>query len=93
MLRKQGGVVNQLTFTADDVAGALEHLRKHEVELIHQQPLFVEKPGSRLASLWEPDGEKSELFSPCTAPSVNSIVRCFSTRASVEPSASFVECG
>jgi hypothetical protein len=34
------------------------------VELIHQQPLFMEKLGTRIAFFWGPDGEKLELFAP-----------------------------
>lgn len=55
------GIVNHLTFTVDDVAGILDHLRKHGVELIHEQPLFLEKLGARIAFFWGPDGEKLEL--------------------------------
>ncbi len=58
------GIVNHLTFTVDDVAGILDHLRKHKVELIHEQPLFLEKLGVRIAFFWGPDGEKLELFDP-----------------------------
>jgi lactoylglutathione lyase len=61
------GVVNHLTFRVDDVAGVLEHLRKHGVELIHQQPLVLEKLGSRIAFFWGPDGEKMELLAPTVA--------------------------
>ncbi len=56
------GIVNHLTFRVGDVAGALDHLRKHQVELIHEQPLFLEKLGTRIAFFWGPDGEKLELF-------------------------------
>jgi len=58
------GIVNHLTFRVDDVAGTLDHLRKHKVELIHEQPLFLEKLGTRIAFFWGPDGEKMELFQP-----------------------------
>lgn len=58
------GIVNHLAFRVDDVAGMLEHLRKHGVGLIHEQPLFVEKLGTRIAFFWGPDGEKLELFNP-----------------------------
>lgn len=58
------GIVNHLAFRVDDVAGMLEHLRKHGVALIHEQPLFVEKLGTRIAFFWGPDGEKLELFNP-----------------------------
>lgn len=58
------GIVNHLAFRVDDVAGSLEHLREHGVELIHEQPLFVEKLGTRIAFFWGPDGEKLELFAP-----------------------------
>lgn len=58
------GIVNHLTFRVDDVAASLDHLRKHGVELIHQQPLFMEKLGTRIAFFWGPDGEKLELFAP-----------------------------
>lgn len=58
------GIVNHLTFRVGDVAGALDHLRKHQVELIHEQPLFLEKLGTRIAFFWGPDGEKLELFEP-----------------------------
>lgn len=56
------GIVNHLTFTVDDVAGILDHLRTHGVELIHEQPLFLEKLGARIAFFRGPDGEKLELF-------------------------------
>jgi len=49
------------------VAGILDHLRAHGVELIHQQPVVLEKLGSRIAFFWGPDGEKLELFAPTTA--------------------------
>jgi lactoylglutathione lyase len=61
------GIVNHLTFRVEDVAGMLDRLRQHGVELIHQQPLFVEKLGSRIAFFWGPDGEKLELFAPTAA--------------------------
>jgi lactoylglutathione lyase len=61
------GIVNHLTFRVDDVAGTLEHLRKHGVELIHQQPLVLETLGSRIAFFWGPDGEKMELLAPTDA--------------------------
>jgi lactoylglutathione lyase len=56
------GIVNHLAFRVDDVAGVLEHLRRHNVELIHEQPLFQQSLGSRLAFFRGPDGEKLELF-------------------------------
>lgn len=56
------GIVNHLTFRVDDVASTLDHLRKHGVELIHQQPLALDALGSRIAFFWGPDGEKLELF-------------------------------
>ena len=56
------GIVNHLTFRVDDVAGALNHLRQQGVELIHQQPLSLDKLDSRIAFFWGPDGEKLELF-------------------------------
>lgn len=58
------GIVNHLTFRVDDVAGILDHLREHGVELIHQQPLVIEGLGARIAFFWGPDGEKLELFDP-----------------------------
>jgi lactoylglutathione lyase len=58
------GIVHHLTFRVDNVAGILDHLRKHGVELIHEQPLFLEKLGARIAFFWGPDGEKLELFEP-----------------------------
>lgn len=61
------GIVNHLTFTVDDVAGTLELLRKHGVELIHEQPLLLESVGARIAFFRGPDGEKLELFSKCTS--------------------------
>jgi len=61
------GIVNHLTFRVDDVAGILDHLRKHGVELMHQQPLFIEKLGARIAFFWGPDGEKLELFEDSNA--------------------------
>jgi hypothetical protein len=59
---KKDGIINHLTFTMDDVARTLEHLRRHEAELIQQQPSLVEKLDSRLALFWRPDGEKLGLF-------------------------------
>jgi len=56
------GIVNHLTFKVADVAAVLDHLRKHKVELIHEQPLDLEPLGSRIAFFWGPDGEKMELF-------------------------------
>jgi len=56
------GIVNHLAFRVDDIAGMLERLRKHGVELVHEQPLFVEKQGTRIAFFWGPDGEKLELL-------------------------------
>ncbi len=64
------GIVNHLTFRVDDVASMLDRLRQHGVELIHQQPLFLEKLGTRIAFFWGPDGEKMELFQP--SPSASS---------------------
>jgi lactoylglutathione lyase len=59
------GTVNHLTFRVDDVASALERLRAHGVELIHHEPLHLEKLGARIAFFWGPDGEKLELFERC----------------------------
>jgi len=56
------GIVHHLGFTVDDVAGVLDHLRKHGVELIHEQPLFLEKMDVHIAFFWGPDGEKLELL-------------------------------
>ncbi len=56
------GIVNHLAFRVRDVAGVLDHLRTHGVELIHQEPLAMEKLGSRIAFFRGPDGEKLELF-------------------------------
>ncbi len=61
------GIVNHLTFTVDDVAAILEHLRKHNVELINQQPSYVERLSTTIAFFWGPDGEKLELFQPNTS--------------------------
>ena len=58
------GIVHHLTFRVNDVAGILEHLRKHGVELIHQQPLLLQNLGSRIAFFWGPDGERLELYQP-----------------------------
>lgn len=55
------GIVHHLGFTVDDLAGMLERLRKHGVELIHQQPLPLERLSVRIAFFWGPDGEKLEL--------------------------------
>jgi lactoylglutathione lyase len=55
-------IVHHLGFTVDDVAGALERLRKHGVELIHEQPLFLDKMDVHIAFFWGPDGEKLELL-------------------------------
>jgi lactoylglutathione lyase len=56
------GIVHHLGFTVDDVAGMLERLRKHGIELIHEQPLFLEKMDVHIAFFWGPDGEKLELL-------------------------------
>jgi len=56
------GIVNHLAFRVEDVAAVLERLRAHGVELIHQQPVVLDKLGSRIAFFWGPDGEKLELF-------------------------------
>jgi len=56
------GIVNHLTFRVDNVAGFLDRLREHKVELIHEQPLFQEKLGARIAFFRGPDGEKLELL-------------------------------
>ncbi|MDI7276317.1 MAG: VOC family protein [Anaerolineae bacterium] len=56
------GIVNHLAFRVDDVAGMLDHLRRHEVELIHEQPVSPENLGARIAFFRGPDGEKLELF-------------------------------
>jgi lactoylglutathione lyase len=58
------GIVNHLTFRVDDIAGTLERLRRHGVELIHQQPLALPNVGVRIAFFWGPDGEKLELLEP-----------------------------
>jgi lactoylglutathione lyase len=58
------GIVNHLTFQVDDVAKALDRLRRHGVELIHEQPLPLEKLGVTIAFFWGPDGEKLELLQP-----------------------------
>ena len=65
------GIVNHLTFRVDDVAGILDHLRKHGVELIHQQPLALDMLGSRIAFFWGPDGEKLELFESSTSAAIS----------------------
>jgi hypothetical protein len=49
------------TRRVDDVAGILDHLRKHGVELIREQPLYLEKLGVRIAFFWGPLGENPEL--------------------------------
>jgi len=56
------GIVHHLGLVVDDVAGALDRLRKHGVELIHEQPLFLEKMDVHIAFFWGPDGEKLELL-------------------------------
>jgi len=63
----QEGIVHHLTFRVDDVAVALDHLRRHGVQLIHEQPLTLEHLGTRIAFFWGPDGEKLELFAPLPA--------------------------
>jgi len=60
----QEGIVNHLAFTVSDVAGALDRLRQHGVELIHEQPQEMPRLGARLAFFRGPDGEKLELFDP-----------------------------
>jgi len=58
------GIVHHLTFRVDDVAAVLDHLRHNGVQLIHEQPMFMENLGTRIAFFWGPDGEKLELFAP-----------------------------
>lgn len=58
------GIVNHLAFTVENVGAVLEHLRQHGVELIHEQPVYAERLGSRIAFFRGPDGEKLELFEP-----------------------------
>ena len=55
------GIVHHLRFVVDDVVGVLDRLRKHGVELIHEQPLFLEKMDVHIAFFWGPGGEKLEL--------------------------------
>lgn len=59
---KREGVVNHLAFTVADVGAALEHLRRHGVELIHQEPVYLGALGAKIAFFYGPDGEKLELF-------------------------------
>jgi lactoylglutathione lyase len=56
------GIVHHVGFTVDDVAGMLDRLRKHGVELIHEHPLYLEKMDVHIAFFWGPDGEKLELL-------------------------------
>ena len=56
------GIVHHLGFAVDDVAGVLDRLRRHGVELIHEQPVFLEKMDVHIAFFWGPDGEKLELL-------------------------------
>jgi lactoylglutathione lyase len=56
------GIVHHLGFVVDDVADMLDRLRKHGVELIHEQPVFLEKMDVHIAFFWGPDGEKLELL-------------------------------
>jgi lactoylglutathione lyase len=56
------GIVHHLGLAVDDVAGMLDRLRKHGVELIHEQPLFLDKMDVHIAFFWGPDGEKLELL-------------------------------
>jgi lactoylglutathione lyase len=56
------GIVHHLGFTVDDVAGVLDRLRKYGTELIHEQPVFLEKMDVHIAFFWGPDGEKLELL-------------------------------
>jgi lactoylglutathione lyase len=58
------GIVNHLAFHVDDVADILDRLRRNQVELIHEQPRFVEPLSTRIAFFRGPDGEKLELFEP-----------------------------
>lgn len=58
------GIVNHLAFTVDDVGAALEHLKKHGVELIHQEPVYLAPLKARLAFFKGPDGERLEVFTP-----------------------------
>jgi lactoylglutathione lyase len=57
------GVVNHLAFTVDDVSAVLEHLKKHGVHLLNDEPIVVEPLGVKVAFFHGPDGEKLELFS------------------------------
>jgi lactoylglutathione lyase len=54
-------IVHHLGFTVDDLPGLLERLRAHGVELIHQQPLHLDRLNVNIAFFWGPDGEKLEL--------------------------------
>ena len=56
------GIVHHLGLVVDDVADMLDRLRKHGVELIHEQPVFLEKMDVHIAFFWGPDGEKLELL-------------------------------
>jgi lactoylglutathione lyase len=56
------GIVHHVGFTVDDVAAMLDRLRKHGVELIHEQPLYLDKMDVHIAFFWGPDGEKLELL-------------------------------
>lgn len=58
------GLVNHLAFTVDNVADALAHLRKHGVELIHEEPVYAAPLRARLAFFKGPDGERLEVFTP-----------------------------
>lgn len=55
------GIVNHLAFSVADVDEVLVHLRKHEVELIDDEPREI-WGGCRIAFFRGPDGEKLELF-------------------------------
>ncbi len=56
------GIVNHLAFRVADVAAILDHLRKYNAELIHEQPRLLESVGARIAFFRGPDGEKLELL-------------------------------
>lgn len=56
------GIVNHLAFTVDDVGAALEHLRRHGVELINEEPVYAAPLRARLAFFRGPDGERLEIF-------------------------------
>jgi lactoylglutathione lyase len=56
------GCVHHIGFAVDNAAAVVERLRRYGVELINEQPLFLEKLNCHIAFFRGPDGEKLEIL-------------------------------